>query len=669
SDNLQDAYTYYSSKTAEVVTKLNATAHNTKNYLKGYFQRNFLFHPTKLEAIYITKSRTGKDNLRKITFTDKNSALQSVTDDVSIASTDKMVRAGWSPDGSSIIFDKIHTYKGKYQYLDLYSYDTSSKKTNPLTTGKRARDAAYIDQNQIVFVSSNGMLRLQRMQVGANKAETLFKAGLEKKILSPVPLNNAIFFVLRYPSGKNQVIKLTDKTEVIYQSNYPIYDLSSCSQNLCWIDEASGVSNLVSYDINKKTLTPLTNTRTAITSGTANLSNSIYSEVNSNGSYLVEGVKTPTKLTTIREPTEISAPWSVDLLQPTEETYYSTTHLYPRYWLPFIAGDDAGTYTSITTGANDPAQLQSYTVQLGYYSANDEWDKMFVYQNNYWDTLLGLTAYETYEYLESIDSSIKRQRIKFDVTTSLYGISEDLYLKVFIDNETAGIEDTVQRKAQGAGVFLTYDQTDSVPHGGMLPETGYLASVGYSEYFKKDGYFDFKVTEGYFAQYLNYFLPDNHVVHYRLAARKSDSNGRPLSLGSLTIGGQEITNDNYTYSIRGYPSGNFLAWSAYFGQINYTFPLKDIYRGSGTMPIFLKSIYANLVAESLAIDGAYYDEDDILTTVDTDKIFSAYGVELKANAEVFYNFPITWVLGYYFGTSEHAGGEDRVYFRVEAPGF
>ncbi len=668
-DNLKDAYDFYIAKTNSEVSKLNAPTHNTTSKLSGYFQRNFSFHPFRKEALYITKGRTGKDDIRKIIFTDKKNALDTITKDTSLVTADKIVRATWSPDGKSILYDKIHTYQGKYQYLDLYSRPLNSNTSKAITKGKRARDAIYLTSNEIIYVKSDGLLHLQKLNTDTNTVTNLFNAKLEEKILNPVVLNNDIYFVLKRPSGMHQVLKLAGQIEVIYQSYFPIYDLSVCKNQLCWIDEASGVANFVSFDLTKKILTPLTNSRTAITAGTLTADTLIYSEINSKGSYFVQTHEaTNTKLSVIRGPTAFTE-WEVDLLQPKEEAYYSTAHLYPRYWLPFIAGDENGTYTSIQTSASDPALLQNYAILLGYYSANDKWDKNFAYQNVYWDISLNLNAYETYEYLESIDDSIKRQRLRFGLTTSIYPISEDLFFNAFISSEKAGLDGASQRKAEGAGVFLTYDQTDSVPHGGVLPETGYIASLGYSKYFKKNGYFDFKITEAYFAQYLNYFLPDNHVVHYRLAARRSDSNGRPLSLGSLTIGGQEITNDNYTFAIRGYPSGNFLAWSAYLGQINYSFPLKDIYRGSGTLPIFIKNIYANIVAETLAIDGAYYNENQILTATDEDELFSAYGLELKANAEIFYSFPITWVLGYYFGTSERAGGEDRVYFRVEATGF
>jgi hypothetical protein len=662
-----DAGIYFTEKTENEVKTLGAKEHNTANSLMGYFQRNFEVHPSKNEAIYITKDRTGKDEIRHIQFNDPNNILRTITQDQRLARSDKTVRATWSPDGTKILFDRLHTYEGKYQYLDLYTRDIEKKKTEPLTDGRRARDAVYLNDNEVLYVSFDQVFRLQQLNITTQITTTLYEAKLEEKILSPVILNGKPAFILKRPDGYHQVIQIGE-SKPIYESKFGVSSLSVCQTNLCWIDETTGVANFVTYDTAKKAVSPLTNTRTAVVAATATSTSAIYSEVNVNGAFIVEERRPQNiKLQSLRSTETSPQTWDVALLQPEEDTYYSTLHLYPRYWLPFIYGDENGTYTSIATSANDPATLQNYAIQVGHYSANDKWDKNFSYQNVYWDVLLSLNAYETFEYLESIDDSIQRQRIKFGVTTSLYFINEDLYLNAFIDSEKAGRDNVAQRKAQGAGLSLTYDQSERVAHGGILPEAGYVATLAYSEYFKKEGYFDFKITEGYFAQYLNYFLPDNHVVHYRLAARKSDSNGRPLSLGSVTIGGQEITNDNYTFSIRGYPSGNFLAWSAYFGQLNYTFPLYDVYKGQGTVPIFLKRIYANFVAETLAIDGAYYNKNDTLLNIEaSDKTFASYGIELKASSEVMYKFPINWVLGYYFGTSENAGGDDRVYFRFEA---
>jgi len=141
--NAVDAEIYYSKKTEAEVNALQASAHNITNSLQGYFQRNFVLHPIKNEAIYITKDRTGKDDLRKITFSDSSNILKTVTDDVRLARSDKTVRAVWSPDGTKVLFDRLHTFEGKYEFLDLYTRNIERKKTEPVTKGKRARDAIY----------------------------------------------------------------------------------------------------------------------------------------------------------------------------------------------------------------------------------------------------------------------------------------------------------------------------------------------------------------------------------------------------------------------------------------------------------------------------------------------------------------------------------------------
>jgi hypothetical protein len=94
--------------------------------------------------------------------------------------------------------------------------------------------------------------------------------------------------------------------------------------------------------------------------------------------------------------------------------------------------------------------------------------------------------------------------------------------------------------------------------------------------------------------------------------------------------------------------------------VEYRFPLKQLNRGFGTAPVFLKRFHGALVADALSLDGFYYDKNEVYQRWQKWDVFTSAGAEVKLDLTIGYHFGVTGYLGIYKAFDRRLSQENTV---------
>ncbi len=689
-DQLNQAYSrrvpFFIEDPVEKTTQKNYTAifAETKNYwqekvkresfqrnppgqslgLKGYDQKGLSRRGQ--QALYISKNQQHESELRLVQFTSPSS--WEIASDTVLDSSEAIHSAVFYQD--QIYYDKIRTWKRRNKYSDIYVYDLKTKKSESLTQGARAKNVAVSNTGDVYWIQREQGVQTLR---DSKSQGSLYSSELDESLHSLIWQEGKLYFLHKQRGGIHRILqydpqKQTSKT--LFSSLRNLYSLKACGKNLCISLSQNLYANLYYFNIKDKSFRKLTDTKTMIFDGFISKPHVIASEMTSDGlQYVTLPLRKPQKKLLSEQQ---KTPWKVKLLNndAKEKNYSSTSHLLPKYWIPFYAYDANGSFFQISTGSNDPVNLQSYNLGLSYYTASSEWDQNFFYQNTYWDIRWFLRANRIYDYVQAADDTIDQELYQFGLGHFIYGLSNSWTWDLSAERKTATYLGASKNKALGASFNLNYQDFDKMKAGAILPENGNSLLLGHSHYIDDEDYVSYDISRLHFRNYFSYFLPEKHVLTTQFLSRYSDDNERPIGMGTLNIGGPLFSIDTAnTYALRGYPVANFIAYSAANLRMTYTFPMYDIYRGKRSLPYFLRHFYINLLYEGLSIDGFYYDRNENLVSERHSDIFSSYGIELKLAAEIFYLMPVNFVLGIYSGDSKEAAADTFSIINIEVPTF
>ena len=126
-------------------------------------------------------------------------------------------------------------------------------------------------------------------------------------------------------------------------------------------------------------------------------------------------------------------------------------------------------------------------------------------------------------------------------------------------------------------------------------------------------------------------------------------------LGDTTVGGYyQATATAGSFQrrniMRGYGNGTFLGRNMYIATAEYRFPLSYRYSGWGTTPFFVQRWHADIFTDAITLDGLSWDrETKRYGREQVGTFFFGSGAEVKADMTVGYHFPVTLILGLYYG--------------------
>ena len=590
-------------------------------------------------------------------------------------------RVSWFHSRPKLIYDKVDAINRIERYSDLSTYDLTSQKTEKLTKGLRAREPSLSpDDQSVVFVKlSGGKTELATLSLTENKSvEVLFSGALQERISFPTFLNaKEILFSLRKDNGAENLYRydLTTKTATPVLTEYPNSRFAEVTpEGVFFTSSANGTHNIYLADLNLKSAHPVSHTTTAFfTFGWDPLTQDLYStEMSPHGMEVVrldskDWKATPAALPQIKALFADRYPdipnLEVPPLQYEVEDYSVGHYLWPRYWIPFFSSSssDTGAVFSATTSGFDPLKKHSYTIVGSWDTGLNRGSLQGTYLNQQTSLPVLLNLYQQNSYLSDVNNRITDTGGALSILPDIFRLSRYLSLQTgwqYFQRETNFGTATVKREGPfGILSFANYSQSGEQ----VSPEEGFGGYLGAYDYIQTQDYLAHSQFTGGGVVYVSQFLPDRHAIMLKVNGVYTPEEISPIygvQTYSLPVAPDSTLP---VYVMRGYKTGQFFGRNLVNANLEYRFPIKKIYRGSGTDPLYFHRLNGALVADGVALDGRYVnDKDQVYEVVTMKRQFFSLGAEAKLETTIGYTFPISFVLGYYFAMNTPDGPTGNV---------
>jgi len=130
----------------------------------------------------------------------------------------------------------------------------------------------------------------------------------------------------------------------------------------------------------------------------------------------------------------------------------------------------------------------------------------------------------------------------------------------------------------------------------------------------------------------------------------------PFSYGVVSTGSAPSEGSLQTFALRGSANGQFLGRKMNNLNVEYRFPLRDIYKGSGTDPFFIDRMTGAFTADLLDVEGLGYDiNKKSYQRLDLGSPFGSIGLEARLELKIGYFLPLHFIYGYYLPTKTELG--------------
>lgn len=619
--------------------------------------------------------------------------------------TGSIQRISWFPDSTRIIYDKIDMTNRLQRFSDLYIWDFKNKKSSSLTKGLRAREPSVSPNGEdVVFVHLSGgktSLGILSLAGDAKSSRDVYSPEMQDRISYPSYLNDkTIVFSLRKPDG-NEHLHLLHLDSMTVQKILPDFPNSRfarvTSAGLAFTSSKNGTHNIYLANSDLTDAKPLTHTLTACFSfdldpNTKELFSTI---MTSRGQKMVAfdeksyqatqnplpqiqpllAERYPTKEapTTAATASETEAETESNTLTPEPyqiEDYTAASYLWPQYWMPFIAGSssETGLIIQAQTSGFDPLKKHVYTLTGSWDTAVNKGSAQGTYLNHTTALPVMLSSYTRSSYLGNTANSFE------DFSASLTALPDAFWLSKYANIQTGWqyfqrSTDTSKIKRTGPQATLIYaNYTQSGDE--VSPESGWGGYLGAHHYVPAEDYVAHNQFNLGGTVYLSQFLKARHVLMIKVNSIYTPE--KIPALFGVTSTPLVFVPDNPLpeFIMRGYRTGQFLGKNVINTNIEYRFPIQNIYGGYGTDPYFIRRLTGALIADGIAADGFFAnDEKAVYEIINTKRHFWAVGAEVKLEMTLGYTFPVTVVMGYYAALDAPSGTEGALAMTLQLGGF
>jgi hypothetical protein len=598
-------------------------------------------------------------------------------------------KIAWFHHAPKLVFDQLHFVNRIEKYSDISVYDLTTQKTKRLTQSLRAREPAVSpDDSKIAFVKlEGGRTRLGLFDIAKETSETLYSPSIEERISSPVFADpNTLLFAIRNSAGQEELrqFSLTTKKLTPLLTNFPQSRFPIMTKlGLFFTSSKNGVHNLYLASADLKTARPVTHVLSMVTLSTLDpVTEELYTTVMTADGTRVQRIekeawqKTPAELPKIGPLFEDRyATPLVPAVAASPETfkmsdYEASDYLWPHYWIPYLwTSPEGGLVLQAITSGFDPLQKHSYSAMIGWdtYARSADWS--FGYLNNITALPVQLSAAQIHSYLVTPQNKTEDSLAALSVLPEIWNLSEKTSLEAGWRYLERSITGGSRVKRTGPFGSLVYR---NITQGGeqFTPEKGYggyLSAVDYIPGDELTAHSQFQLGGVY---YFSKFLPKLHAVMLRVSALYTPEILSDI-FGTQSEGTDYLGKDlSAKFLARGYSSGQFLGRNMYNASLEYRFPVKDLYRGSGTNALFWRRLYGAAIVDGIATDGRVYDlVTGRYSSVAAQTIFWSYGLEAHLETTLGYEFPITAVLGVYKGSNEVYSPDAKVGLALQFGGF
>jgi hypothetical protein len=333
------------------------------------------------------------------------------------------------------------------------------------------------------------------------------------------------------------------------------------------------------------------------------------------------------------------------------ESYSIFPTIWPKYWFPTVRRVPAGWIYGVKTSGFDALEKNKYDAFLGGDSRARFPNYQFRYEYDGFFPTLQLEALQENRYLGLLERS---NRFTSQSANFLIPAGEQSQFSL---GGTFGQSRLLDQESKAGGLETQWFTSNMRSHPNSIHaeggEVGYRLNFGLTAYFVGDE--NFNAVHGAWEQRVPSFF-EQHF--FRILTNYSASNNADLSTNYYLGGGQGSVSQNQSFLVRGYQAGSIYGRKILTVNNEYWFPLKDVFRGWGTYPLFFERTKMRAFVDT---GSAEYvgTERRRLTQWPV-----GVGVHLLNDLNLFYRVPVTVGVGFDWGLSKELGGEKQILFGI-----
>ncbi|QDK36665.1 hypothetical protein [Bdellovibrio sp. NC01] len=607
-------------------------------------------------------------------------------------------RVSWFPDSKKLVYDKINLVNRVESFSDLHVYDLETKVTKNLGKGLRGREPAVSpDGFNVAFVKLEGgktHLAILKLDKPEMTYEVLFSAPMQERVSYPTYVNDReIVFSWRDNKGNEYLHKYsfdTKKVEKILPDFPNARYARMTSEGLLFASNKNGANNLYLADSRLGSARPVSHTLTGLFMADIDPSRKdIFATVMTAQGYKVGSIlkadwqQTPSELPKIeallkdRLPSEVAHDEEANVAakesvsKATIDDYSPYGYLWPQYWIPFVltSSSETGLVLQAMTTGYDPLKKHSYSLLGSWDTRINKGSISGSYLNQTTSLPFVLAAYRRSSYLGDVNNEIDDTSYTGALLPDVFFFSRYTSLQIGYEYFSRSSETSPTTKRMGPFTMLSY--TNYTKSGAQIaPESGGGAYLGVYDYLAVEGYLQHWQYLIGGEKYFSNFLPKHNSIMVR--AKGVYTPERIPSLYGVSTDSLVFVPDNPLpeYILRGYQRGQIYGRNMVNVNLEYRFPVVDIYNGSGTDPIFLRRISGALVSDGAATDGIFVNTDTgRAEQVNMKRWFWSAGIEARGEATIGYLLPVTLVVGVYNAFNAPSGNEVVLGSALQVSGF
>ncbi len=588
--------------------------------------------------------------------------------------TGSIQRISWFPDSARIIYDRIDAVNSTETFSDLHIYNLTTDKTTQLTRALRAREPAVSPSgNLIAFIKlSAAKTSLAVLNMQTKKYEIIRHSQIGERFSIPVFLDESRLLISSRNSEGQEHLFMVDLKSKSWQpvlakypdSRFPLVTANEVYFTSSW----NGTHNIYVTSKDFREARPVSHTLTSLMAPAYDPEKKdLYAtEITVDGPAVVllekkDQVAPKTSLPVIhplaaeRYPVKLKPAAAAQPENFPVSEYSSASHLWPHYWIPFFASSTSsnGVVIQAMTSGFDPLKKNMYQLAASWDSAVNKGSFEGTYINNMTSNSYLLQAYQTSTYLVSGSNPLTNSGAVVGISPDLWSFNR--YTTGMLSWRYLNTEFSSNSKIKRTGPALSLSYSNFSMSGTEIsPETGTSAYLSAVNYIESRGYVGHSQFFGGGNYYFSKWLPARHALALKLNGVYTPQKISSILGVSTTSLMPYQDSINPSYVMRGYLNGQFLGRTLVNTNIEYRFPIRDVYYGSGTNPIFLRRLHGAFVVDGVALDGHAYNpsyEDPTIDPFDpvviTNRSFWSVGAEVRLETTVGYVLPLTFVLGLY----------------------
>ncbi|UYL09163.1 PD40 domain-containing protein [Bdellovibrio sp. SKB1291214] len=611
-------------------------------------------------------------------------------------------RVSWFPDSAKIVYDKIDVTNKVERFSDLFQFDIVTQKTSSLTRGLRAREPAVsLDGKKITFVKLEGgktSLATLNLEQESKEVKILFDAPLMDRISYPTFWNDdTIVFSLRRDGQENlHTFRFsTGKVEKIL-AEYPDARFPRKTiAGLIFTSSKNGAQNIYIADPTLQSAKPMTHTLTSVFSADLDptLQELFATSMTSQGLKVVaykakDWKETPEELPQIspllgdrytslseQEKTVNQTRAEDAVRHGTIEDYSAAGYLWPRFWVPFIAGSSSDTgliLQALTTGF-DPLKKHSYSLTGTWDTGINRGGIDGSYVNQTTNLPFMLSAYTRSSYLGTIDNKLTDNSVAGAIIPDMFWLTRYASLQAGWQYFQREVELAANPVTKRTGPYAFFAYTNYSKSGAQIsPESGGSFYLGAYNYIQYEDYLSHSQFIAGITAYNSRLLPKHHSLLVRLNGMYT-----PEKISSLYGASSQnlvLAQDSALpqYILRGYSRGQIYGRNMASFTSEYRFPVMNTYKGPGTLPLFFRRISGALTLDGMATDGVLVNDANnrvVYNAIDMKRSFWSAGIEGHLETTLGYIAPVRFIVGVYQAFNDPKGSQTALQTSIQLSGF